>query len=208
MKHLVKFLNKNKGVIHVGANGAEEAPAYESHNLDVIWIEPILERFKVCVKKLKSNFPKQRIINYLVSDQDHQLHDFYIADNNGASSSILEPAEHKITHPHILFSNVIKMKSLSLDSIIKTEGVDKNHYTNLVMDTQGSELLILKGAINYLDTCETIILEAANFEAYKGCPKVIDFDFFLSKHGFKKTKESCFNAWEGDRKYYDILYMR
>ena len=70
MKHLVKFLNQNKGVIHVGANGAQEASVYKSHGLDVIWIEPITERFKVCVKKLKSNFPKQRVINYLVSDKD------------------------------------------------------------------------------------------------------------------------------------------
>ena len=208
MKHLVKFLNQNKGVIHVGANGAQEASVYKRHGLDVIWIEPITERFKVCVKKLKSNFPKQRVINYLVSDKDHQLHDFYIADNHGASSSILEPVEHKITHPHILFPSTVKMQSLTLDSIIKAEGVDKNYYTNLVMDTQGSELLILKGAINYLENCGSIILEAANFEAYKGCPKVIDFDYFLSKHGFKKTEESCFNSWEGGRRYYDILYTR
>ena len=208
MRSLARFLNKNKGVIHIGANTGQEAEVYRDIGISVIWVEAIPKLAEACENSLKGNFKNQRVINYLVLDKDDELHDFNIASNNGLSSSILQLQDHKLTHPKIFYTHQVQLKSKTLDSIIKKEGIDSSYYATLVMDTQGSELSILQGAAGYLRTCESIILETPNFEAYKNCPTVKDFDEFLSIRGFKKENQHKINTWEGGREYYDIFYKR
>jgi len=65
-----RFLQKVSGVIHVGANAGQERELYAKLGLRVIWIEAIPEVFE----KLKANvenFPRQRALKCLVTDQDN-----------------------------------------------------------------------------------------------------------------------------------------
>ena len=79
-----RFLREVSGVVHVGANTGQERLVYDQHGLDVIWIEPIPEVFQTLRKNLES-FPRQRALQCLVTDQDHEEYEFHIASNNGAS---------------------------------------------------------------------------------------------------------------------------
>ena len=55
----------------------------------------------------------------------------------------------------------------------------------LVMDTQGSELLVLRGADPRLPSFAFIKTEVADFEAYSGCCQLAEVTAFLSARGFR-----------------------
>ena len=71
---------------------------------------------------------------------------FHIASNEGASSSILPLAKHREMWPDISFLNDITLKSTTLTMFVRKEKVNLADFQALVLDTQGSELMILKGA--------------------------------------------------------------
>jgi FkbM family methyltransferase len=201
---------KSKGLIHVGANYAQEGEQYECMGLKVIWIEALVQFESDGIDRLAdrvASFKSQELIYELLTDKDNQEYTFNISNNQGASSSILELAAHKEIWPQVHYSDTKQLKSKRLDSVIEEYNITAKDYTGLVMDTQGSELMILQGASKYLKTCEEIIIEVPNFNSYKDCPQVSHFDDHLSKEGFEQTNKVCFAA-NGDKEYYDILYTK
>jgi FkbM family methyltransferase len=139
-----RFLRDVRGVIHVGANTGQERQLYAAHGLRVLWIEPIPEIF-AALKTNIAGLSNQRAVQYLVTDADDVQCDLNIANNNGESSSILDLKEHRAIWPEVSFSRTIRMSTTTLDSLLSREGVDVNGYDALVMDTQGSELMVLRG---------------------------------------------------------------
>ena len=201
-----RFLKHVSGVIHVGANLGQERELYAQHNLKVIWIEPIPHIFE----GLKSNirdFPAQAAFNHLVTDRDGALYDFHIASNAGASSSIYEFADHKDIWPHVHFEETITLTSSTLCTIMEREKVDVSEYDALIMDTQGSELLVLKGAESLLSNFKYIKTEVADFESYAGCCRLDDLNEFLSARGFTLKKKYRFATRKQGGAYYDVLYV-
>ncbi|WP_143594022.1 FkbM family methyltransferase [Synechococcus sp. BO 8801] len=63
----------------------------------------------------------------------------------------------------------MRLKSTTLPSLLKVHQLDERDYQALIMDTQGSELLVLKGAIPVLKALPFIKTEVPDFEAYTGC---------------------------------------
>ena len=107
------FLKKITGVIHVGANTGQEIQLYAQYGLSVLWIEPIPEVFEA----LKSNLvgiPGQIALKGLVTDLDNAEYHFHVANNNGASSSILEINLHQDIWPEIFYEKTIKLYSKTL----------------------------------------------------------------------------------------------
>jgi len=200
------FLKKVKGLIHVGANTGQEIQLYAKYGLSVIWIEPIPEVFEI----LKSNligFPKQIALKELVTDLDNKEYHFHLANNNGASSSILELNLHQDIWPEVTFEKTIKLYSKTLSSLLK-DNTNIQEYDMLVMDTQGSELLVLKGAIPILQNFTFIKTEVPDFESYKGCCQLKDLQSFLSQHGFKELSRHKFATHPSGGSYYDIIYKK
>ena len=201
------FLNNVSGVIHVGANSGQERDEYNMYSLDVVWVEPIPKVFK----KLKNNikkYPKQRAYNFLLTNIDNQDINFKIADNGGQSSSILELGQHKKIWPNVKYVDSINLKSFTLESLMKREEIDIQKYQALIMDTQGSELLVLKGGSSLLKNFRYIKTEAADFESYQGCCSIDDLSVFLETFGFKEIKKIKFAQSEGIGSYFDVLYER
>src|ERR1700758_4806509 len=140
-----RFLRHVRGIIHVGANTGQEAELYQSFGLDVIWIEPIPEVFEN-LKRHISGFPKQTAFNYLVTDEDDIEYSLHIANNGGASSSILDLCGHSQMWPDVKYTHTITTKGTTLGSLLAREHIDVRRFDALILDTQGSELRILKGA--------------------------------------------------------------
>ena len=200
-----RFMRKAKGVIHVGANTGQERDVYAAHDLNVLWIEPIPEVFKRLNDSLKE-YPKQRAVCRLVGDQDDKEYVFHVSSNDGKSSSILGLAEHKEMWPHVSFTNDLRLKSVTLSSLAKDEKIDWSHYDALVMDTQGSEMLVLKGATDILGRFKFIKTEVADFESYTGCCQLPEMDKFMNDHGFRRIAKKRFAHKEGVGSYFDVLY--
>ena len=50
--------------------------------------------------------------------------------------------------------------------------------------------------------------EAADFESYTGCAKVIDFERYLSDFGFEMIRRDVIEEKVGVGSYYDLLFRR
>lgn len=202
-----KLLKKVKGVIHVGANTGQEMQLYAKYGLSVVWIEPIPEIFETLKLNLEA-ISKQIALKGLVTDCDNMEYNFHLANNNGASSSILEMNLHHDIWPDVTYKNTIKLYSKTLPSLLKDNNINVSYYDMLVMDTQGSELLVLKGAISILENFKFIKTEVPDFESYKDCCQLKDLDLFLTGHGFMELSRHKFASHPDGGSYYDIIYKK
>ncbi len=202
-----RFLKKAKGVIHIGANIGQERDLYYNNNLPVLWVEPIPEIFKILQDNLVG-FSKQIAFQELITDIDDGSYSFNISNNNGASSSILDFNLHKSIWPDVAYDRTISLQSITLTSFLKKEGINIADYDTLIMDTQGSELRVLKGAASILHNFKFIKTEVPDFESYKGCCQLKDINEFLSLYGFRELSRNKFIESTAVGNYYDIVYER
>jgi FkbM family methyltransferase len=200
-----RFLKEVSGVIHVGANTGQEAPIYSALGLRVVWVEPIPEVFTTLQLNLRKH-PRQAAFQCLLSDRDDAEYAFHVANNAGASSSILEMKRHKEVWPDVSYERTINMPSLALPSFIKRNSINLDDFDALVLDTQGSEYLILQGAIPILNAFRFIKTEVPDFEAYVGCCQLGEMNLFLKKYGFRQISKHRFAERAGIGSYYDVVY--
>ena len=202
-----RFLRDVRGVIHVGANTGSEREHYHRRNLDVVWIEPIPSVYNTLVSNLRP-FPRQKALLGLITDCDGKSYTFNVSSNAAASSSIFKLSDHKVLWPEVRYVESIPMESKTLPTILQDNNIDIRHYDALVLDTQGSELLVLKGAQNILSQFQYIKTEAADFESYQGCCKADEIGSFLATMGFEEIQRTLFHTHKGSRNYYDLVYRR
>jgi FkbM family methyltransferase len=204
--HPLWFVRKAKGVIHVGASTGQEAWIYALFGKPVYWFEPIpevFERLKVNV----SNYRSQIAIQALITNADGIEYEFHVSDNDGGSSSIFEMDQHMTLYPGIDYCQTLNLSSVSLDSAIRAHRIPVK-FDTLVLDTQGAELLVLKGAIQKLPQVKWIFAECADFSLYKDCCQCSDLSSFLEQYGFRETKRFKKETLEGYGSCYDVLYSR
>jgi hypothetical protein len=103
-----RFLNHVSGIVHVGANTGQERELYESLGLHVLWVEPIPEVFTQLETNI-ARFRNQRALQALVTDVDDREYEFHIANNGGASSSILELKQHRDIWPGVEYTRAFKV---------------------------------------------------------------------------------------------------
>jgi FkbM family methyltransferase len=204
-----QYLDKIRGIIHVGANSGQERRKYDEVGLNVLWIEPIPKIFDRLNRNIAS-YPRQRALNALVSDRDDQRVEFHIADNEGESSSILKMDEHRDMWPEVHQNVTVNMNTVTLPTLIQRESIDLHKYDALLLDTQGAELMILRGAVSLLNRFHYIETEAANFSAYAGCPTRDELVAFLKDHGFELVDEIKFgkHRLDASKSYFQLLFQR
>lgn len=194
-------------MIHVGANTGQEIGLYNRYGLSVVWVEPNPEIFETLKNNL-ADFPKQAALKGLVTDVENAEYEFHLANNGGESSSILELDQHKDLWPEVKYERTILLRSHTLPSLLAVNNIDHKKYDMLVMDTQGAELLVLKGAVSMLPDFHYIKAEVPDFESYKGCCQLKDLEQFLGEQGFTEYSRHRFAKRRAVGNYYDIVYKR
>ncbi len=197
------FLRQAKGVIHVGANDGGEREDYHRRGLAVLWVEAIPSVFEKLSRNIKP-YPLQRAVNALLTDRTGETYKFNVANNGGQSSSILELKLHKDIWPEVYYVTQIDLKSTTLDAIVN----DAEKYDALVMDTQGSELLVLKGGERVLKHIKWAKIEAADFEIYEGCATVRSLTEHLTNCGFRLNRKEKFATRRGGGACFELLFVR
>lgn len=184
---------KIKGVLHIGAHIGEEYECYYRHKIsNIIFFEPLPHIFKDLKKKLDG---KAILIN-LALGNDNTLINMYVDQANmGASSSILKPKLHLEILPEITFNEIVEVNMVKLDDFSKLNRDLKieEDYNLIVIDVQGYELEVFKGARDTLRNIDYIFAEINKDELYEGCVLVDELDDFLREFGFKRAK----TIWEG-----------
>lgn len=201
------FLWQARGVIHVGANAGFEREDYHRKMLDVVWIEPIPSVFEnLCANIHK--YPRQKALQALITNCEGKKYDFNISCGSAVSSSILDLSEHRILWPDVDYIDSMEIVGTTLPHLVADYKLDLAKYDALVLDTQGSELLVLQGARDILNLFKYIKTEAADFESYKGCCKVDELGAFLREVGFEEISRNCFQSHQGHLNYFDLVYKR
>ncbi len=187
-----------KGILHVGAHKCEELEAYLQHTASnkIWWIEA----FSNLIEENLKNNPDLNIIQGVVSDKDDEEVEFKIT-NNTLSSSILDLDYHKEIHPHVVVTDILKLKTKTLKSILLENNLENEHNV-LILDIQGAELLALYGLGSLLENFNAIYTEVNEKELYKDCCKVEDLDSYLSKFKFERKYINTLNG------YGNALYLK
>ena len=203
-----KFLKEipNGGVIHVGANTAQERGHYKNLGVKyVIWIEADPELFKIAKKNIsEEGYKNHSVLNYLVTDKNDNSYKFNITNNGGNASSIFTL---KKLDPGLQYTKTIDIKSKTLSKIIKIENINLEKYQTLVIDAEGSEKLILDGAKELLPYLKNIKLENGNINFFNEKNYNQEIDVYLKKFNFiEKKRTEIYKNSQG--KLYDILYSK
>lgn len=196
-----------EGVIHIGANTGHERDLYESLGLSVIWVEADLDVFRKLSANI-SKYPRQIAFNALMADEDNKEYDFHCANNNSLSSSIHAFSKHKDIWPSIEMVSSRKLKSMTLPTLLSINNINTSKFKVLVLDTQGSEYLVLKGSIPILSSFKFIKVEVADFEAYQGGCQLKDIDAFMVEFGYSLFHSHRFAQHPLSGAYFDNVYKR
>lgn len=192
------ILVKSKGILHIGAHVGQEAPNYNILGKRVIWIEALPEIYNKLLLNI-SNFPNQSAICALLGDQNRDNVPFYLASNNGGSSSIFKfGAAARVWN--VSTSKTIKMNMIRLDNLLsKNDLVLIDHW---VIDVQGAEYLVLKGAGQLLESCKSIYIEVSTDNYYVDGATWNQISNFLSENNF-------YSLWSPlENSHTDILFIR
>lgn len=190
--------NSIRGVLHVGAHLAEEAPVYEKllsgSDYGVIWVESQIDKCAQISEILDPN--RHEVINATVWSESGLELDFF-ETNNSESSSLLELAVHQDLYPDIHVSNSYKVVTTRLDSLVA------GHRFNFVnLDLQGVELEALKGLGGLITGIDWLYVEVNNKELYVNCCKVSEIDAYLRGFGFKRVS----TRWVWKSGWGDAIY--
>lgn len=108
------------------------------------------------------------------------------------------------------------LQTTTLDQSLRKHGIDEAHFIKL--DTQGSELNILKGGLFSLEKCVGIEVEVEFAELYKRQPLFHEVDHFIQNQGFElydisrtywRLRGSTIKGYEKGRLIFgDALYFR
>lgn len=181
-----KYGIKPKGILHVGACQMEELEDYKNCGIEnVIWVEgnPNL----VESNQEKARTAGHRLLQGLIYDTDGLEMDFNLT-NNLQSSSILEFNKHKEYHPHVEFVNSIKLKTITLKTLLESNKIEKEEFDFLNLDIQGVELRAIKGLEDYLENVKFIYTEINTGQVYTNNDTLQDIDQFLESRGFNRVE--------------------
>lgn len=182
------------GVLHIGAHKGDEADAYHEIGIKkATFIEPIKENYMELIKRLHK-YPNYQALQVAAGDQNLETF-MFLASNDLQSSSLLEPADHLEQNPEITFNSTEKVKMRRVDSLEIS-----NELNYWVIDVQGFELSVLRGAGTKLENCDYAFVELNRANVYHGCVKFQELDEFLISKGFQRVLTRWWDIW-GDGFY-------
>jgi FkbM family methyltransferase len=195
---VINAIKNSTGVFHLGAHRGEEAPIYEWFGKKVIWVEanPII------FEDLKDNLIKykyQKAYQALLYSKDNEEIDFYLSNNDYASSSIFEFGELSVGIKSLWFNKNLKhilkkkLTTTTIDTLVRRYSINIKNYNYWVIDLQGAELLALNGAHETLNLCKYIYIEVSDGQVYKNGAQWRDVKKFLEKKNFRAASDLDYN---------------
>ena len=193
IEKIIKYIEDNKinSVLHIGCNCGEYLSKIKQSQPGV----------KICgidANESCSDFLAQNNIPHQIVclSDECGLVDFYISNNNSTCSgaSFLKELTYHYSDGNY---KVIKKKTYKLDDILD----DK--YDLIIIDTQGSELKILNGALKLLEQCSHIVCEVSLIPYNENAPLKQEVVEYMNKHNFYLV-EKIEEHYCSDKKCHDM----
>lgn len=191
------FLKQSTGVLHVGAHQAQERFLYGGYGLRVLWVEGDNQHIEHTMDLLTS-FPNQNLVQLMLSDESTLNTPFYIANNNGASSSLLDlDLDHGFDNLMMVDTKFVETKRA--DHFFSKEEIWAHNH--LVLDVQGAELKVLKGFGSLLAEFKTLYIEVSTYPIYKKGATFEEISQYLETFGIHPL-------WQPkERSHENILFL-
>ena len=192
-------------IIDIGA-ASGDSPVFFSKNFPeckIIGFEPIPESFALARDKT-AKIASIELRNLALYDHPGEM-DFHITTNKVSSS--LNAPDHTVSSSSGagLFDNIEikKVKVSTLD--LELQGTKE--ILLIKLDTQGSELGVLKGGVATLKRTNFVISEMNNHDDYKNASKYYEVDAFLRANNFILADIIVAHRSDGRVIEYDAIYM-
>lgn len=190
------FFNLNwypKGVVHIGAWDAWEAKQYAHYcGGNSIFVEAnpnSFNRFRQEIEKFG-----QRVFNFAAYDVDDLDMDLYCPVGREDSSSLLPQR-----------GNVVKVKTLRMDTFFQRENLSFDDYDLLNIDTEGVELKVLQGIGVNIKKFTYIIVEVSDI----GSESDKQVNDYILTQGFEFVRDSTKHPNQQNGKIFcDKLYKK
>jgi FkbM family methyltransferase len=179
-----------RGVFQVGASGGQEAKAFATQGIKHgIFVEPLPDAFaklELAIHPHSGYFA----VNALCDSVAGKSCNFFVSSGVGASSSMLKPTGHLVSHPEVGFGDKpLVLTSTTVDKIAaefrengRADVIDSLDL--LYLDTQGAELNVLKGSEEFLKQVRFIFTEVSHGGLYEGDVSLNTLMEFLAQRGF------------------------
>lgn len=207
-KLLSSIIAKNEDIIFfdIGACEGESSIRYSNlfPNATIYTFEPLPSNFEL-VKNNIANYKKERIhpLQLCLSDTIGET-TFHVSSGNpdnsdesnwnygNKSSSILAPAKTKEVHSWLKFEEAITVQTSTLKQFCTDKNIAIIDFIH--MDVQGAELMVLKGAKDFINHINMIWLEVEAVELYKGQPLKHDIENFMKQNSFLKLEDTVYTT--------------
>jgi len=189
----IQCIIKSSGILHLGAHRGKEAEIYQWFNKKVLWIEANPDIFSDLNNHIKYYF-KQAAINALLGDEKKKKN-FFISNRDSSCSSIFDLSDDVKNKKlwkseNIMMEKKINLTMEKLDTLLVDKKIEIKNYNHWILDLQGSEIQVLKGSIDSLKYCKSMVVEISKKKFYEdSSTKWVDLKKFLEKQGFKVMKE-------------------
>lgn len=147
-------IRKPRGVIHVGGFDGSEEHWYRQWGARSVWFEPLPDKHAELKAK---GLEAYRCALGSASGTAK----FFLSESLQCCS-LLEPSGHLDQYPQFPFAGTIDVEVRTLDDF------GFNGFDMLVLDVQGYELEVLRGAAKTLEQIRIVYCEVSIIELYKG----------------------------------------
>ncbi len=184
-----------KQIIHVGADKGQDRAEYIKLGCkEIIWCEADPRN----VAYLQDRFPEDTIISGAIWSDDLEVLNFY-QFNQSAQNSAVAPISPNEENSF----GVISVKAHKIDTVLAAKQITKRSL--LVIDVQGAELEVLKGAQKLLRNIAFVVIEIAlKSQGYAETPSQESINLALAAHGFKPS----ISRISHDGSYKDQLFLK
>jgi FkbM family methyltransferase len=182
-----------KTVIHVGSHHAQDQLQYERIGAQgIFWCEAD----PACVSIIKERYPNSRVIEGLFWSKVGMSLDFWVMQDR-AQNSVFRP---RITEAALAR---VRLSTTTLD--VEFANIDLIKPIMLVLDVQGAEIEVLKGASNLISKVEFLVCEITDVSSksfFSISQKSVES--YLRNFGLVPIlKRLSYN-----KEYFDLLFVR
>jgi FkbM family methyltransferase len=178
------------GLIHVGAHHAEELCIYHKHRVkDILWVEAFEGTMPVLKRRIRSH-PGSKVACFAAGEEEKEGVTFHVPLASHDCASLLPPtSDYKEGFRRVGQKRwtEVSVKQKRLDHFVRNMN-DGVRYNVFVLDTQGGELKVLKGATGLLAGVDAIVTEFSIKRLYEDQPLLDDLDTFLAQHDFVRIQ--------------------
>ena len=188
-----------RGIVHVGGHLGQEAETYARMGADrQLWIEPQLAVFEELRRRLAS-YDRAECVRVACGAIAGEATLHVTGANTGASSSLLEPAASSRASFGLEVVDRVTVPVEPLDEIVGARRDRFGDSNLLVLDVQGYELEVLRGARGTLSQqIDCVVSEVSRVPIYEGSCLEHEVEAELAERGFAKVLVRLGRGEHGD----------